>query len=223
VVARLSLLLSNSTRPGTLRLAALVLAALLTPTLARSQGTVAEQRARLPPAATCEDPVEGIWRSHQFHEGWQEWGLFTLEIRRVPDHPSRLQGVITNRSWYADATRSEPGQCEGLLDYLVTMSAEGEYQDGLVRFAGTSWRLDAVYCGSSLGFAYNLDAFSGRIDPDIQEFQSVNNDGGRYIDVPTVFRRIECLETPPAPSVTVAPPAFFPEDDRPGCLGGRRR
>jgi hypothetical protein len=200
-------------------LLSLVCLGLVVPRLARGQGTVAEQRARLPPPATCEDPVEGVWRSHQFHETWEEWGIFTLEIRRIPGSDTALTGRIINRSWYADATVSEPGNCQGQLDYLVTMQAVGEYREGTVRFGGTSWELNAVYCGSSFGFAYNLDRFSGVIDPELQEFQSVNNDGGRYIDVPTVFRRVECFETPPAPSITVEPPPFVPDLDRPGCLG----
>lgn len=200
-------------------LSVLVLVGLVVPTLARGQGTVAEQRARLPPPATCADPVEGVWRSHQFHETWEEWGIFTLEVRRVPGSETALTGRIVNRSWYADATVSEPGNCQGQLDYLVTMQADGEYRDDTVRFGGTSWELNAVYCGSSFGFAYNLDRFSGVIDSELQEFQSVNNDGGRYIDVPTVFRRVECFETPPAPSITVQPPPFVPNLDRPGCLG----
>ena len=31
-------------------------------------------------------------------------------------------------------------------------------------------------------WGYNLDNFSGEIDPEIQEFQSLNNDGGRDVD-----------------------------------------
>jgi hypothetical protein len=199
-------------------LVGLVLLALVMPRLAQGQGTIAEQRARLPPAATCSDPVEGVWRSHQFHESWQEWGIFTLEIRRVPNDPVALTGRIINRSWYGPADQSEPGNCRGLLDYLVTMSARGEYRDGTVRFGGTGWRLDGIFCGYEPGFAYNLDQFSGVIDPEIQEFQSVNNDGGRYIDVPTVFRRVECFEEQPAPSIDVQPPPFVPDLDGPGCL-----
>lgn len=201
-------------------LGALVVAGLVAPQLASGQGTVAEQRARLPPPASCDDPVTGVWRSHQFHEYWQEWGIFTLEIRRDPDHPGLLQGTIVNRSWYAGADQSEPGNCQGLLDYLVTMPARGSFTDGVVTFTGTSWRLDQVFCGSSAGFAYNLDSFSGTIDPDLQEFQSVNNDGGRYIDVPTVFRRVECFEEGPAPSIAVEPPPFVPELES-GCARWR--
>src|SRR5690606_27968668 len=42
--------------------------------------TVAEQRARLPPAATCRDEVTGVWKSHDFDERFQDWTTFTLEI-----------------------------------------------------------------------------------------------------------------------------------------------
>jgi hypothetical protein len=54
----------------------------------------------------------------------------------------------------------------------------------------------------------------------LQEFQSVNNDGGRYIDVPTVFRRVECFEEGPAPSIEITPPAFVPEIES-GCARWR--
>jgi hypothetical protein len=213
---------SNDSRRAAGRLLMVLVAGALTPQLVHGQGTIAEQRARLPPPATCDDPVVGIWRSHQFHEHWQEWGVFTLEIRRDPDDPNALQGVITNRSWYAGPEQTEPGTCQGQLDYHVTMPAAGSFADGRVQFHGTSWRLDQVFCGSSAGFAYNLDRFSGTIDPDLQEFQSVNNDGGRYIDVPTVFRRVECFEEGPAPSIQVQPPPFVPQMDGPGCSGDRR-
>jgi hypothetical protein len=41
---------------------------------------------------------------------------------------------------------------------------------------------------------YRPDHFTGTIDPAIQEFQSVNNDGGRAVNDPMVFRRIACGE-----------------------------
>lgn len=214
---------AGAQRRTTLVLVTTVLLGMLIPNV--SSGTIAEQRARLPPAADCSDPVEGVWRSHQFHEGYQEWGIFTLEIHRVPGDPSELTGRISNRSWYGPATMSEPGQCEGRLDYLVTMNARGSFEGGVVTFHGTDWSLDEVYCGSRWGFAYNLDRFSGAIDPEIQEFQSVNNDGGRYIDVPTVFRRVSCFEEAPPTELSVQPPEFMPDLDGHeggGCLGGRR-
>lgn len=58
-------------------------------------GTVAEQRARLPPAAQCEDPVEGLWRSHDFRDRWDEWTIFTLEIHRESGS-ERLRGRLAS-------------------------------------------------------------------------------------------------------------------------------
>ena len=91
-----------------------------------------------------------------------------------------------------------------------------------MHFGGTSWRLTNVFCGPNPPFPdYNLDQFSGTIDPDLQEFQSVNNDGGVMVNMPTVFRRIQCFDAPPPPRVAVTPPPFFPkasvEPEASGC------
>jgi hypothetical protein len=67
-------------------------------------------------------------------------------------------------------------------------------------------------------FGYNLDRFSGVIDHEIEEFQSVNNDGGRYVNVPTVFRRVSCDDTKDIkPRVSVEPPPFYPPKEDRGC------
>jgi hypothetical protein len=183
-------------------------------------GTIAEQRARLPPAAFCSDPVEGVWQSHDFHAGYQEWALFTLEIRRDPENPEHLTGRLINRSWDGGSDRSEPYACEGQLDYEVSMEGAGSYRNGLIDFYGINWNLDRIYCGTSRGFAYNLDRFSGQIDPDLMEFQSLNNDGGRYVNVPTVFRRVRCLDDlPPSAALDLPPPPLFAERSRWGCGG----
>jgi hypothetical protein len=41
---------------------------------------------------------------------------------------------------------------------------------------------------------YHPDHFTGTIDPQREEFQSVNNDGGRAVNDPMVFRRIGCVD-----------------------------
>jgi hypothetical protein len=186
-------------------------------------GTVAEQRARLPPPAQCEDPVEGIWRSHDFRDWRRQWTIFTLEIHRV-DGTDDLRGTIRNESWRGDAEQSEPGPCVGELRYDVSMDAVGRVEHGQIAFGGVGqWRLDAVLCGDFNG-GYNLDNFTGPLDAELLEFQSVNNDGGVSVNEPTVFRRVKCLEGPKLedPKVVVRPPSFYPPEDerRGGCGGG---
>lgn len=188
-------------------------------------GTVAEQRARLPPPAACQDPVAGIWQSHDYDERWSEWTIFTLEIKRDEEEPSKLAGRILNHSWMGDETESEPGPCKGRLRFHISMDAEGVADaDGHIRFGGIgTWRLDEVLCGT-WNMGYNLDNFSGTIDPELMEFQTVNNDGGRAVNDPTVFRRIKCWDEPEVeqePSVVVAPPPFYPPQEQGegcGCL-----
>lgn len=182
--------------------------------------TVAEQRARLPPPAACKDPVAGVWKSHSYDERHRDWTVFTLEMHRVAAGKDEFKGRITNHSWISEAHESSPPPCRGELRYLISMDAEGAVINGRINFWGVgSWSLDEVPCGR-WNMGYNLDHFSGQIDPDLLEFQSVNNDGGRAINDPVVFRRVHCNdgeELNEEPRVAVAAPAFYPPEDSGGC------
>ncbi|UJR84442.1 hypothetical protein [Sandaracinus amylolyticus] len=179
-------------------------------------GTIEEQRARLPPAAECDDEyVAGVWRSHTYSEVYRDWTVFTLTMRRVPGQPGQLVGTIQNHQWSGTPQDEEPPPCSrGGYDWIVSMDARGSVgPDNRVFFGGVGmWRLDEVRCQGGPG-GYNLDNFTGVIDPSILEFQSVNNDGGRAVDEPAVFRRIRCppVESAQSPSVNPRPPAFYPE------------
>jgi hypothetical protein len=194
---------------------------LLTPR--QAPATIQEQRARLPPPAECADAVQGIWKSHAFNSMWEEWNVFTLTVRRTTPDSDVLEGTITNLAWYGPQTEENRGPCEGRLQYLVSMPAKGRIDGDQISFGGVApWQLDEVYCSFFDG-GYNLDQFAGTIDRELLEFQSVNNDGGRFVNVPTVFRRIKCLESDAArdePRVRVAPPPFYPEVDVSGGVGG---
>lgn len=184
-------------------------------------GTVAEQRARLPAAAECgEDPIVGHWRSHQHYPDIDDWTEFTLVIKRVGGSDGKLTGNIYNHSWPGGPTREQPGKCDQETPYRlrVAMEAKGEINDDVVKFEGTSWKVDEVICGVKPGgWYYNLDVFTGKIDTEREEFQSVNNDGGRMVNHPTVFRRIKCMEDEaPKASIEVKPPPIFPENSS-GC------
>lgn len=172
--------------------------------------TIQEQRARLPPPAFCEDEVEGIWRSHSYWVGHGQWYIFILEIRRVRNDPNRLTGTVLSEYWNGSPNQEEPPPCRpGGYHQLVRMPGAGSVVDGLVTFGGTSWTLERVYCGTPT-WSYYPDNFSGAIDPEIQEFQSLNNDGGAAINVPQVFRRVRCFDPDSPPHVTVEPPPFQP-------------
>jgi len=185
----------------------------------RAPATIQEQRERLPPPAEgCDDPIAGVWKSHQYDEQYRDWTVFMLNIRRVEDNESELTGTIVNHSWDAGPDAEEPVPCSrGGAEWLVSMDARGRLSaDGRIFFGGVGqWRLDRVICNWGPG-GYNLDNFSGVIDPELFEFQSVNNDGGRAVDDPTVFRRVRCLDAPPSPHVVSTPPPFYPETNR-GC------
>lgn len=182
----------------------------------RAPATIQEQRARLPPPAFCEDEVVGIWRSHSYWQGHHQWYIFTLEIRRMPGDPDRLAGTVLSEFWDGGPDQEQPPQCgPGGYHQLVRMPGAGNIVNGIVTFGGTSWTVERSYCGLRTR-SYYPDSFSGRIDPEIQEFQSVNNDGGPAVNVPQVFRRIRCLDPESPPHVTVEPPPFQPPA-RGGC------
>ncbi|MBI5514859.1 MAG: hypothetical protein HY909_13875 [Deltaproteobacteria bacterium] len=180
--------------------------------------TIEEQRARLPPPATCEDPVTGVWRSHRYNPRFGDWMIFTLTVRRAATDPASLVGSIEAHSWSGGPTQSEPPPCgPGVLHWTVEMTALGRFDAPRrqIEFWGTRWWVRERQCRGWP--SYNLDHFTGTIDPRIQEFQSVNNDGGRSVNEPTVFRRVRCLEDLGAPHPAVTPPPFRPPPRRGGC------
>jgi hypothetical protein len=187
----------------------------------KAPATIAEQRARLPPAAECgEDPATGIWRSHKYDSRFGDWARFELEVHRVPGQPNQLKGTIRNHGWSGDKHQSEPPTCTpGSFEWLVSTDAKGSIQGDQIQFYGVGqWRIDRVFCSRG-PYGYNLDHFSGVIDAHRQEFQSLNNDGGRDINVPYVFRRIRCFSEGAvhlsAPMTKKAP--FYPEKKTKGC------
>lgn len=181
-------------------------------------GTVAEQRARLPPAKECEDIVEGTWRAHVFSPRYGDWHIHTLFIRRVEGSKTELSGKMTAEVWDGGPDDQQPPPCRGRTHYKVTMPSKGKAVDGEIDFHGTSLQLDQVLCGRYVG--YNVDNYAGRIDEERQEFQSANNDGGRAVNEPVVFRRIGCWDEGEQlldPSIEVTPPAFYPKRESNGC------
>jgi hypothetical protein len=198
--------------------AAVLVCAALCARPATAPATITEQRARLPPPARCDDEVAGIWKSHSYWQGHGQWYVFTLEIHRTKADPNQLTGTIVSHYWNGGPGDEEPPPC-GPTGYRqqVRMPGAGHIRDGVVTFGGTSWTLEQTYCGAHTA-NYYPDVFSGRIDPELQEFQSVNNDGGPAVNVPQVFRRIRCLEPDSRPHITVTPPAFQPPSGG-GCGG----
>lgn len=173
--------------------------------------TVEEQRARLPPAAECPDPIEGVWLSHKFEPSWGEWYIYTLKVKRAAPGSTDLTGEIESHYWNGGPGDAQPPPCRpGMFRYVVHMPAKGTYLNESIQFGGLSWRADPPLCPGAGGMGYNPDNFTGKIDKKTQEFQSLNNDGGKAVNDPTVFRRVRCLEEPPPQGVKATPPPFEP-------------
>jgi hypothetical protein len=189
---------------------------------ANAPASIEEQRARLPPPARCDDPAEGEWRGKKWEAAYGNWFAVTLEVHRVAPGSNLLTGKITARLWYATERDVEPPPCSPRIrrDYAVEMPAQGSIEGNAIRFGASTYRVLQVYCGRHEG--YNPDNFSGVIDPTIQEFQSVNNDGGRAVNDPMVFRRVRCFEPgervqrTAVPAVIITPPLMPPGRSR-GC------
>jgi hypothetical protein len=166
--------------------------------------------------------VAGKWKSLHYRDRYGDWYDFILEIHEDQKDPTKLTGTIYVDTWYGPPNIAEPvTPCQQRIKGKMT--AEGSFVGGEVVFGATS-ELDVteVICGSAGGYA--PDHFSGRLEVERQEFQSVNNDGAMSVNEPTVFRRIGCfddahqeLRKDPARS-DVAPPPFFPKHEhRSGC------
>jgi hypothetical protein len=196
-------------------LAPLALGVLLAPAV---EATIEEQRERLPPPADCDDVVEGEWRAHRYSPRFRDWRIFTLTIHRQQGSETALVGTIRNQAWDGGPDRQEPGRCDETPEqWVVSTDARGAIRGNDVLFTGVgAWRLDRVDCGGGPS-GYNLDSFSGTIDPALEEFQSVNNDGGRAVNEPTVFRRVRCFAPDAQPHIEVSPPPFFPRRASRGC------
>lgn len=137
----------------------------------------------------CDDPVAGVWRAQKYNPRWNDWARFTLRVRR---EGSRLEGTITTRLWNGGRFDSSPPPCRlGAHDYTVRMRAQGSVDGRRIDFGARTYRVLRAHCPSPF-FDYNPDHFSGTVDPARNEFQSVNNDGGRDVDTPYVFRRTGC-------------------------------
>jgi len=187
----------------------------------RAPATVAEQRARLPPPASCEDPVTGTWKAHAYYSHVNEWYVFLLDVHRAVPGSKELTGRIRAEIWQGGPSQPEAPLCgPGVRHYRVLETAAGSFADGRLVFNATSWQLDGEQCGAMGG--YLLDLFSGTVDRELQEFQSVlNADSPVWRDVPTVFRRIACENGAPGPEASptgsAKPPAFQPARSRSGC------
>lgn len=153
--------------------------------------------------------------SHTFYPSHDLWHIFTLTVHRVPGSPAALQGNVHSMFWSGVAQRPEPPPCGAAgRRRSVDQPAEGAIEGGAIRFGGTGWRHAPDTCRATGG--YNPDRFSGQIDAQRQEFQSLVDDGGILRGEPTVFRRVRCLEPQASPTVHVDPPPFYPSR-RSGC------
>lgn len=194
-----------------------VAGSMLAPRVA-APSTVAEQRARLPPPARCTDTIAGVWKSHDYRTDRGMWTEFTLEVRRVEGSETALVGTITNHTWDGDETDVQPGPCRvDQLRTVVSMDGQGSVEGDSLFFGGVgAWRLDREVCGN-FTYGYNLDNFTGVVDHTIEEFQSVNNDGGMSVNEPTVFRRVRCFDSSVSSKPVARPPFQPPRAGGCGC------
>lgn len=187
---------------------------------ALAPATIEDQRSRLPPPAfECEaDPISGVWQAHAYYAHVGQWYLLELSIERDPGRPESLRGTIRSEFWDGGPELAQPPLCtEAGERAAVIQTASGQAEGLALRFDAIDWR-DLAACGPFSG-AYLLDHFSGTIEPERMEFQSLlNADAPEWKDVPTVFRRVRCgpgsavLE----PKIIVAPPPYEPPA-REGC------
>lgn len=198
-------------------------------------GSIEDQRARLPPAAEsdagsdCSDPASGTWIGQQYNQRSRSWQRYELSVRRVAPGSSQLVGEVRVHFWSGWYSHSTPQtDCSrNRLAAEVVQNATGTVDGLTLAFGGNDWRTSRVFCQpAGTRIAYNPDHFTGTIDTAIQEFQSVNNDGGTAVNEPVVFRRVRCGQSVAQPRVVVVPPpdlARAPTTSRPRPLFGCSR
>jgi len=180
-----------------------------------SSATVEEQRARLPPPAECPDKVTGTWQAIIYNERQATWYDYQLTIRRSapvadPNGPGPLEGEMVSHYWSGLPNNDKPVPCTpGARDITVKMPGKGTIDAGAnLVFGAKTYTVDSIACGPAQ--RYNPDNFTGKIEGAINEFQSVNNDGGSAVNEPAVFRRTRCLDAPFRNKSKAPPPAFAP-------------
>ncbi|HEX7664431.1 MAG TPA: hypothetical protein VF407_07975, partial [Polyangiaceae bacterium] len=152
--------------------------------------SIAGQRALLPKAMSCDDPVAGKWEALKFKPDTMDWVRFILTVKR---DGTSVHGNILSRTWTGTPFDSVPPPCfPGALDLTVSMPASGTTNGETIKFGASRYSVVAQMCSPLATVDYFPDNFSGTIDPARQEFQSKNNDGAVDFDVPYVFRRIAC-------------------------------
>jgi hypothetical protein len=125
----------------------------------RGFGTIEEQRARLPPAAECDDErVAGLWRCQIYEENYVEWSTFTLNITRDPGDPSQLRGTISNHGWDGGPGDAMPPTCDRQSggEWSVSMDALGTVRnEHEIAFGGIGARVAVrpTFGASGLGVA----------------------------------------------------------------------
>ncbi|MEO8798672.1 MAG: hypothetical protein ABI551_12365, partial [Polyangiaceae bacterium] len=125
------------------------------------------QRALLPRAASCDDPVAGKWEALKFVPGRFQWVRFLLNVKR---DGTSVHGNILSRSWSGTAFDSVPPPCvPGGYDLTVTMPASGRTNGVTISFGASRYSVVAETC-STLVVDYYPDNFSGVLDSARQEF-----------------------------------------------------
>ena len=206
---------------------ALLLASLIYPVAAPA--TVAEQRQRLPPAAECDDPVQGVWRAHAYRPDRKRWFINTMELR-WNEGRSKLLSKYENHHWSGGPDDSEPGPCRpGGHRRKAYSTGEGSLQGDQLEVRGTKLGADETICGT-IRFDRSLGTLTGSLDRENNEFRSEM--ASRFGSHPIIWRRIRCIDEPevedkpPPPPPPVEPPPPPPRPSkRTGCgcavAGGR--
>jgi hypothetical protein len=198
-----------------LLIAAAAAALLLTALPAQAPATVEEQRARLPPPAReCPDPVEGTWiGQHQPHT-W--WSRYTLTVQRKAPGSPDLTGHIETLAWIGSAQDTTPPPCTpGGAEVVVDQPASGTWDGQHITFGASTWTLRETRCGALSG--YYPDTFDGDIDPRLNEFQTIREDGHNAAAT-VVFRRVACGPAPATQPLPELPPPTRPPSAGCACF-----
>jgi hypothetical protein len=159
---------------------------------APAYGDLVERPRQPPPPDTAEcggDRIVGTWRATKWLRGWHN--VRTMQIRRAGG--DQIEGRIVGLWWDGAQNQRRPPPCAPYQTaYQVSEPSRGHFIGGdRVSFRAASYRIDRAICGSPPS-VYNLDHFTGTLDPRRAIIRAVNNDGRAARNDDYVFRRVSC-------------------------------
>lgn len=156
-----------------------------------------EQRERLPPAAVCADPIEGLWMAYAYQVDDDHWMLNKMELRRSSSDPSAYASRFETHTWTGGVGEDDPPDCrQGVARTISRSSGVAHYRDGVLVVRGTELGPLEQICGHETPDRA-LGVLTGRVSLRRHEFLATMTT--KFGSQEIVWRRVRCLDSHGSP------------------------